>query len=56
MKRAIQDFVDRLAGTNRGAPEGAFRANPMSMLCASKYCPAWDTGFCRLHRGTKESA
>lgn len=27
----------------------AFIANPSSMLCGSKYCPAWGTAFCREH-------
>lgn len=30
----------------RGDP-WAFVANPNSMLCAAKYCPAWGTEFCR---------
>lgn len=26
----------------------AFPANPMSMLCSDKYCPAWGTNFCEV--------
>ncbi len=28
----------------------AFTANPFSMLCSDKYCPAWGTDFCLEHR------
>lgn len=31
-------------------PEWAFMANPMSMLCSAKWCPAHSTPFCREHR------
>lgn len=54
MKRAIEDFVERLV-TGKRPPEGAFRANPMSMLCSDKYCPCWGTDFCKLHRRPKET-
>lgn len=27
----------------------AFTANPMSMTCGDKYCPAWGTSFCTEH-------
>jgi len=27
-----------------------FPANPMSMMCSDKYCPAWGTEFCKLGR------
>lgn len=28
-----------------------FMANPASMLCSERYCPAFNTMFCRLHKG-----
>lgn len=28
----------------------AFIANPQSMLCGDKFCPAWGTKFCREHK------
>ena len=30
------------------------RANPMSMMCSQKYCPAWGTAFCTVHQKGKE--
>lgn len=27
-----------------------FLANPSSVLCSNKYCPAWGTGFCREYQ------
>ncbi|QPC44028.1 PD-(D/E)XK nuclease family protein [Kaustia mangrovi] len=27
----------------------AFRANPMSLMCSARYCPAHGTEFCKLH-------
>ena len=30
-----------------------FLANPNSMLCSARYCPAHGTGFCQVHRGAK---
>lgn len=27
----------------------AFRANPMSLMCSPRYCPAHGTSFCKLH-------
>ncbi len=53
MKSSVENFVRRLQ-SGRQAPEGAFRANPMSMLCSDRYCAAWGTTFCRLHKGAKE--
>ena len=29
----------------------SFVANPMSVLCGDKWCPAWGTAFCREHKG-----
>jgi hypothetical protein len=34
--------------------EFAFIANPSSMLCGPKYCPAYNTNFCREHMPAKE--
>lgn len=50
MKAAVEEFVRRLQQGGR-PPEGAFRANPQSMLCSDKWCSAWGTAFCRIHRG-----
>lgn len=29
------------------------QANPASMLCSDKWCPAWGTNACRQHKGAK---
>lgn len=29
----------------------AWLPNPQSVLCGDKWCPAWGTEFCRVHRG-----
>jgi hypothetical protein len=50
MKRSLTEFVRRLQ-SGGSPPEGAFQANPMSMLCSEKYCSAHSTPFCRLHKG-----
>ena len=31
----------------------AFQANPQSMLCQDRFCPAWGSEFCREHEGAK---
>ena len=54
MKRSIADFHARAAGSAPGEPAAAFRANPMSMLCGEKYCPAFGTDFCRVHKRKPE--
>lgn len=52
MKASVGEFVRRFhAGDS--PPEEAFRANPQSQLCSSRYCPAWGTRFCRLHKGAE---
>lgn len=33
----------------------AFPANPMSLMCGSKYCPAWGTDWCTLGVGAPNS-
>lgn len=50
MKAGVEEFVRRMQTGDR-PPEGAFRANPQSMLCSSRYCSAHGTKFCRLHKG-----
>ena len=43
---AIQHDV---AAFEKSGDPFAFQANPMSLMCSQRYCPAWGTGFCRLH-------
>lgn len=52
MKAGVEEFVRRMQTGDR-PPEGAFRANPQSMLCSARYCSAHGTKFCRLHKGVK---
>lgn len=52
MKRSLGEFIRRVSDGDK-PPEGAFRANPQSMLCSDKYCPAWGSKFCRVHRGAE---
>jgi len=49
IKSSLRRFEKRLK-TGAAAPEGAFRANPMSLLCGEKFCPAWGTNFCKVWR------
>lgn len=49
VKRSVGEFERRLSSGKR-PPEGAFLANPYSMLCGEKYCSAWGTNFCRVHK------
>ena len=44
---------DPKRGTLPGDP-WAFEANPSSMLCGDKYCPAWGTPFCVEHKKDEE--
>lgn len=44
--QAITRDVDAFEET--GKPE-VIRANPMSLMCSPKYCPAWGTSFCKMH-------
>ncbi len=50
IERSVAEFERRLA-TGDLPPEGAFLANPQSMLCSAKYCPAHSgrgrTSFCK---------
>lgn len=49
MTRAVEVINDFQARTQSGSapPEHAALANPSSMLCAEKWCPAWGTSFCK---------
>lgn len=49
IERGLDEFQRRLHDGGR-PPEGAFRANPQSMLCSSKYCSAHGSTWCRLGR------
>lgn len=48
--QAIKRDVGEFRRTS--APE-AFVANPMSMMCSQRYCPAWGTEWCRMHLPTE---
>ena len=55
IKRCREEFERRYQLADpRLPPETAFLANPHSMLCSDKYCPAWGTNFCRVHKDAKE--
>lgn len=49
IERSLAEFERRLSSGDL-PPEGAFMANPQSMLCSDKYCAAWGTNFCRAHK------
>lgn len=50
MQADITEFRRRVI--DGGAPpEHAFLANPASMLCSPKYCPAYQSSWCREHKG-----
>lgn len=51
VKAMVQSFVDLVSEPTGQPPETAFPANPASVLCSAKYCPAWNTKFCRVHKG-----
>lgn len=51
VKRAVAEFVRRVGDDKGPPPHTAFRANPASVLCSDRWCPAWGTGFCRAHLG-----
>jgi PD-(D/E)XK nuclease superfamily len=46
MRKDVTEFRRRIQ-EGEAAPEHAFLANPASMLCTEKWCPAWNTSFCR---------
>lgn len=49
IERSVNDFAARLTQMRAGDPAAAFRANPASVLCGARWCPAWGTAFCRVH-------
>lgn len=42
----VRRSIERFAGN--GDPY-ELRANPMSLMCSERYCPAWGTEFCKVH-------
>ncbi len=44
--RIMQRIADCLNDWRKTKDPGAFIANPQSMLCNEKFCPAWDTEWC----------
>jgi hypothetical protein len=55
IRRFMSDHKEFEKRQAAGQPiEFAFLANPSSMLCSKKYCPAHGTQFCREHMPTKE--
>lgn len=53
IKHTIGEFRGRIEKGD-APPEHVFLANPSSMLCSEKFCPAWNTNFCREHKGAKQ--
>ena len=54
IRGSVAEFERRLRDDAPRPPELAFRANPMSVLCSEKFCPAFNTSFCKAHKGAKE--
>jgi hypothetical protein len=50
VKRDTAEFLSRVDDPHGKPPPNAFRANPASMLCGEKFCPAHSTDFCKAHR------
>jgi len=46
LRRIERDVVE----FRKSGDPWAFMANPTSMLCSAKYCPAHGTTFCRMHK------
>lgn len=46
---AVAEFERRLLAQD-APPEMAFRPNPASPLCSQKWCRAWGTSFCKVHK------
>lgn len=44
---AITSAIDAVKKFRVDQDPSAFRANPGSMLCSDRFCPAWGTAFCR---------
>lgn len=53
IRGSVAEFERRLKDDADRPPELAFDANPMSVLCSDRFCPAWGTDFCRAHKGAK---
>ncbi len=53
IKRAVQNF-QMLMDKGSDRPERAFQANPLSMLCSEKFCPAFGSDFCKVHKRETE--
>jgi len=51
MQADITEFRRRVEEGD-APPEHTFLANPGSMLCSKKWCPAHSTSFCREHRNS----
>jgi hypothetical protein len=49
IKSDVDEFRRRLIDGD-APPEHAFLANPASMLCSKKWCPAFGSDFCREHK------
>lgn len=52
IKRRAERFVD-LGQSGERPPHTVLPANPNSMLCHERFCPAWGTSFCRAHEGAE---
>lgn len=50
----IQRIIKDVQAFELSGDPHSFPANPMSLMCSNKYCPAWGTAFCKQHM-TKES-
>lgn len=50
IKRSVQEFEKRAADPNGQAPRSAFKVNPSSPLCSAKWCRAFGSDFCPVHR------
>ena len=50
--KAVQRDVERF---RQSGDPFEFAANPMSLMCSRRYCPAWGTNFCRMHMPAKDN-
>ncbi|MBY0355073.1 MAG: PD-(D/E)XK nuclease family protein [Rickettsiales bacterium] len=46
----LKRIKDDTAAFRASGEPTSFIANPQSMLCSDRYCPAWGTAFCREHK------
>ncbi|MEI6283433.1 MAG: hypothetical protein WCP82_12085, partial [Alphaproteobacteria bacterium] len=52
--RTVLNRIDiAVQAFKRAGDAWSFIPNPSSMLCADRFCPAWGTDFCKLHKGAK---